>query len=130
MTSNGDVRELIIIGGGPAGYTAALYAARAETQLSLDACAIREEHKEDETVFEGERGLYVAVRTNQLWALGVTAIYAQLGMGESQSALAGHLTELRELILAQYGVDLSCAEDVLDLTSSEEPTAQRATRHV
>jgi thioredoxin reductase (NADPH) len=28
MTDN-DVRELIIIGGGPAGYTAALYAARA-----------------------------------------------------------------------------------------------------
>ena len=28
MTDN-DVRDLIIIGGGPAGYTAALYAARA-----------------------------------------------------------------------------------------------------
>ena len=28
MTETGEVRELIIIGGGPAGYTAALYAAR------------------------------------------------------------------------------------------------------
>jgi thioredoxin reductase (NADPH) len=28
MTDN-DIRELIVIGGGPAGYTAALYAARA-----------------------------------------------------------------------------------------------------
>ena len=30
MSDQNDVRELIIIGGGPAGYTAALYAARAE----------------------------------------------------------------------------------------------------
>ena len=32
MSDQNDVRELIIIGGGPAGYTAALYAARADLE--------------------------------------------------------------------------------------------------
>ena len=36
MANTDEVRELIIIGGGPAGYTAALYAARAELQPARD----------------------------------------------------------------------------------------------
>src|SRR3977135_2378608 len=32
LSDQNDVRELIIIGGGPAGYTAALYAARADLE--------------------------------------------------------------------------------------------------